>query len=284
MLNEVRPQKTGAPSIDDSSRVSVIGRTSSALSFHIQQSAHSVDQFLDFERLLHEVVGTGFAEILDLVGFNHTANADDFDIVHTFVRANSLANFFAIDVWQHDIQDNDVGLVFLDHHPRIESIVGDAHLKPTVGVKHVTNHFDQFLVVVHDQRFAFAAFQGIANQFDQILVVVDNENFSPSAIEGIGRNAVVSHEGVQLLSRDTTKAAPWYAKSLKLTGVKTTDYRLLANLANLGRFASGENSLHDGTTSLLSRWFVGYNKPRGCLRAIAEQEGERGLSLTVSDP
>ena len=87
--------------------------------------------------------------------------------------------------------------------------------------------------------------------------------FRRPAIESVGRNAVVTHKGVQLLTWDTSKTAARHTKSLELTGVEATDDRLLANLTDFGRFACGENGLHDGTTSLLSRWFANeYSRQR----------------------
>ena len=84
----------------------------------------------------------------------------------------------------------------------------------------------------------------IDDQFDQILIVVDDENLALAAIEGIGRDAVVAHERIELIARNAAEAAARHAEALQLAGIEATNDRLLADLANLGGFASGEYSFH----------------------------------------
>src|SRR5262249_14885611 len=96
---------------------------------------------------------------------------------------------------------------------------------------------------------------GVADQFDQVFVVVDDENLAFAAIEGVGRDAVVPHEGVELVARDAAKTAARDAETFELPGVEAADDCLLADLTNLRGFAGREHGLHSLlTTSLLSRW------------------------------
>ena len=92
---------------------------------------------------------------------------------------------------------------------------------------------------------AAVAFQHVGDQLDQFLVVVDDQDLALAAFQGIGRNAVVAHERVQLVARDAAEAAARHAKSLELSGVEAANDGLLADLADLGRFAGRKHSFHD---------------------------------------
>src|SRR4029077_19900226 len=70
---------------------------------------------------------------------------------------------------------------------------------------------------------------------------------------GIGRDAVVAHEQEQLIAGDAAEPASGHPKSLELTRIKAANNGLLADLANLGRFAGRKYSLHLRTTALPSR-------------------------------
>ena len=71
---------------------------------------------------------------------------------------------------QHDVEHDQVGTIFLDHHAGVEAVVDAADFEAAVAFQHVDDQFDQFFVVVDDQDLPLAAFQGI------------------------GRDAVVAHE------------------------------------------------------------------------------------------
>ena len=49
---------------------------------------------------------------------------------------------------------------------------------------------------------------------------------------------------IELLARDAAKPAARHAKSLELPGIETANDRLLADLADLGRFAGRKHSFH----------------------------------------
>src|SRR5271166_6562693 len=72
----------------------------------LQQAAHAVNQLLDVEGLVQEVVGSGQAQLLDLVLFDHAANAEDAHILQGRVGPDAVADFLAVDVGQHDVQDD----------------------------------------------------------------------------------------------------------------------------------------------------------------------------------
>jgi hypothetical protein len=103
-------------------------------------------------------------------------------------------------------------------HACVEPVVRRADIETSVLGEHVAQQLDQFLVVVHDQNFAFAAFQGI------------------------GRDAIVLHESVQLVPWNATEPAARHAEPLQRAVVETADDGLLAHLADLRRFARCENS------------------------------------------
>jgi hypothetical protein len=127
--------------------------------FNIQQLADSLDQFFDFKRLLHEVVGSRIAEFLDFVLLDHSADTDNLAVVERRVATNALTDLATINVGQHDIQYDDVRVVLFDHHSSIEAVVGCANVKSTVRFEYVLDQFDQFLIVINDQCLAPSAFQ-----------------------------------------------------------------------------------------------------------------------------
>src|SRR5262249_14338967 len=86
--------------------------------------------------------------------------------------------------------------------------------------------------------------QLIDDQFDQILIIVNNQNLALAAIERVGRNAVVAHERIKLIARNSAEAATRHAEALKLPRVETTDNRLLTDLADFGSFAGCEYGFH----------------------------------------
>ena len=180
-----------------------------------------IDQVIDFKRLLQEMIGSGSLEFLDLVLLNHPADADDPDVIESGIAADPLTDFSAVDVRQHDVQHNDVRVIFLDHHSRIESVVRDSDFEPTVGI------------------------QGIRNEFDQLGVVIDDQCLALTAFESISRNAVFLHELEEHISRDAAESRAGDSKSLELTRIKAANDRLLTDLTDLGGFARGEHCFHE---------------------------------------
>ena len=136
------------------------------------------------------------------------------------LSADPLADFLAVDIGQHHVEDDQVRAVFLDHHARIETVVGDAHFEPAV-----------FL-------------QNLGDQLDQFHVVVDEENLALPALESFGRDAVVLHELVEGFARDAAEPRSGDAKSFELPVVEATDDRLLTDFADLGGLAGREHGLH----------------------------------------
>src|SRR5579884_2050317 len=131
-----------------------------------------------------------------------------------------MANFLAVDVRQHNVQDDNVRTVLLDHQPGVEAVRGDAHLETAVLFEELVHQLDQFGVVVYQKHFALAAFQCI------------------------GRDAIVPHEFVEGFARDAPETGSGHAEPLQLAVVETTDDGLLTDFANFGGFAGRENSFH----------------------------------------
>jgi hypothetical protein len=148
---------------------------------------------------------------------DHAGNTKDFDGIHGSVAPNSLANLFSVDIRQHDVEDNHVRPEFFDLHSRVKAVVGGSDIESAISGKRVVHEVDQILVVIDDQQFLLAAFQGI------------------------GRDTVVFHEDKQLIAGNSSKPASWNAESFQRPIIKTTDNRLLANLADLGSLAGSEN-------------------------------------------
>src|ERR1044071_9235261 len=73
-----------------------------------------IEELIDLEGLVQEIVGTGQAQVLDLVLFDHAADAQDADIFQGVVGPDAMAHFLAVDVRQHDVEHDQVGAVFLD--------------------------------------------------------------------------------------------------------------------------------------------------------------------------
>ena len=91
-------------------------------------------------------------------------------------------------------------------------------LEASITLKHVHQQLYQFLVIIHDQDFPLPTLQGVRG------------------------NAIVLHEGKQLIAWNTAKSTPRHAKSLQRTVVTAANNRLLADLTDLGSFARGKNS------------------------------------------
>lgn len=188
--------------------------------FDVQLFADAFDEEIHVKRFLQEVVGAGSLQLGDFVLFDHPADANDFHIIHRGIAANALANFFAVDVRQHHIQHDDVGTVLFHHHASVEAVVGDADIEPAVGVENVAEHFHQFLVIIDEQSFPFAA------------------------LEGIGGDAVVLHKPEEDLAGNAAEPGTGNAKPFELARIEAANDSLLADIANFRRFASREDSLH----------------------------------------
>src|SRR5262249_32495377 len=167
--------------------------------FNFELTAHPVDQLLDVKRLVQEIVRSGELQLLDFVVLDHAADAEDAHVFQGRVGPHPVTYFLAVDVRQHDVEDNQVRPIFLDHHACIEAIAGYANFKAAVLLQDLGHQLDQFCVIIDQKDFALATFQGI------------------------GRNAVVSHKAIQGLARDAAEAGTGYPESLQLTIVKTTD-------------------------------------------------------------
>ena len=88
---------------------------------HIQQSADAAHQFIDIQRFVQKIVGPRFPQLLDLVFLDHPRDADDLDVRHRRVAPDQLADRLAVDVRQHDVKDDQVGMILLGEHARPRS-------------------------------------------------------------------------------------------------------------------------------------------------------------------
>ncbi len=170
----------------------------------------------------------GQLQLLDLVLLDHAADAEDPHVFQGGVGADAMADLLAVDVRQHDVEDDQVGPVLLDHHAGVEAGGGHADLESAVLLEHLGHQLDELGVVVHEQDLALAALQRI------------------------GRDAVVLHELVERLAGDPAEAGAGHAEALQLAVVETADDGLLADLADLGGFAGRENGLHGFVHPLLA--------------------------------
>src|SRR5262249_52644332 len=73
---------------------------------------------------------------------------------------------------------------------------------------------------------------------------VHDQRFALPAFEGIRGDAVFFHELVEDIARNPAELRAGHAKPLELAGVKAANDRLLADLANPGRFTRGVNRFH----------------------------------------
>ena len=187
---------------------------------HVQMLADAVDKRFDFEGLVHKIVGTGRLEFGDFVFLDQAGNAHDFDFVPVFIGAHALANFATVDIGQHHVQHDEFRAIFLNHHAGFEAVVDATNFEPTVTFQHVGHQFDQIDVVIDDEDFAFAAFQRV------------------------GWNAVVAHKAEQFSARNAAEPAAGDAEAFELARVETANDGLLADFADFGCFAGGEDTLH----------------------------------------
>jgi hypothetical protein len=129
--------------------------------FDVELGAHPVDESFDLERLVQEVIGSSETKFLDLVFLDHAGDAQHADIFQRGIGTHPLANFLAVDIGQHDVQNDQVRVVFLDHHAGVEAVLSDADLEASVVIQHFADEFDQFGVVIDQKHLALAALQGI---------------------------------------------------------------------------------------------------------------------------
>ena len=74
----------------------------------------------------------------------------DADVFERVVGPDAVADFLAVDVRQHDVQNDDVGAILFDQHAGVEAGLGDADLEAAVLFEHLGHEFDEFGVVVHE--------------------------------------------------------------------------------------------------------------------------------------
>src|SRR5262249_14412339 len=184
--------------------------------FHFQHLAHPVDEHFRIKRLMHEVIRSSQTQVLNLVLFDHATDAKDTDVFHRAVGTHPLADFLAVDVRQHDVENEHIRPIFLHQHAGIKAGGGDLHLEAAI------------------------LFEELRHDFNEFGVVIDEQDLSASAFESVGRDAIVLHEFVKHFARDAAKSRPRYSEALELPVVEATDDGLLADLANLCSFACRE--------------------------------------------
>ena len=113
--------------------------------------------------------------------------ADDPHVVHRLVIADPLANFLAIDIRQHDVEHKQIGVIFLHHHPGIEAVIDGADFRNGRPGASRTSEISS------TNSWSSSTLQNLA---------------ALPAFRSVGRNAIVTHERVQLLARNAAKTAP----------------------------------------------------------------------------
>jgi len=185
----------------------------------IEQLADSIDKLLDLERFVEEIVGPNRFELLDTVLFHHARDADDADIIHVGIGPHHLADVFPVDIGEHDVEDDEVGMILFDSHSGLETVIDGADLKAAIPEQDIPNEFHQLFIVIDDENAVFGVFQGIQ------------------------RDAVFPHEVNESIAGNATEAASRNAESLQLTGVEAANDGLLADLADLRCFSSRKDRL-----------------------------------------
>src|SRR5208337_2255925 len=199
---------------------SIAWRSAKGAGLHIQESANTAHQFIDIERLVQEIVGPRLAEILNFVLLDHSRDADDLDVRHRRIAPNQLANRLPVDVRQHHIENDQVGMVLLGEHAGAEAVVDGLVLEPRIRRKYFRDQIDHGLVVVHDQDPPASAFQSVR------------------------RDPVLFHEAEERLAGNSPKPRSGNPKAFQLSRVEAAYYGLLTDFANLRCLASRVNGLH----------------------------------------
>lgn len=198
---------------------------------NFEQIANTIQKAICRKWLLHEIIGPGGAKVGNFVLLNHPGNAKNLDAIHRSIASNTLANFAAVNVWEHHVKNDHVRPKLLDLHTCVEAIVGGSNVESPV------------------------AFEGVVHEIYQILVIVNDQQLLLSAFKGIGRNTIVFHEYKKLISWNPAESASGYTKAFERSVVKASYDRLLAHLAYLGGLAGRKNSLcagHLGEPSFLN--------------------------------
>ena len=76
------------------------------------------------------------------------------------------------------------------------------------------------------------------------ILVIDDEDFAFAAFQRVGWNAVVAHKAEQFSARNAAEPAAGDAEAFELARVETANDGLLADFADFGCFAGGEDTLH----------------------------------------
>src|SRR5271157_833461 len=230
---------------------SIAWRSANGARLHIQESANPPHQFIDIERLVQEIVGARLAEILDLVLLDHSRNADDLDVRHRGIAANQFANRLPVDVRQHHIENDQVGMVLLGEHAGPEAVVDGLLLEPRIRGQYFRDQVDHGLIIVHDQNSPAAAFQSV------------------------GRDPVLFHEAKERLAGNSPKPRAGNPKAFQLSRVEAAYYGLLTDFANLRCLASRVHGLHVRVSPDL--------QDQGRSRTPSRPEGPASQATTLPD-
>src|SRR5262249_51542372 len=95
--------------------------------------------------------------------------------------------------------------------------------------------------------------EDLGHEFDQFGIVVHQQHFALAAFEGVGGDAVVLHELVEGFAGNTAEPGAGHPEPFELTIVEAADNRLLAYFADFGGLAGRKNGLH-ACSSLAGPW------------------------------
>src|ERR1051325_7521651 len=121
------------------------------LGLELQELGQAGHQVGDLERLLEEPVGPGVHELLDVGLVDDAADAQDLGVGEIGIAAEALADHRAVDVRQHEVEDDQVRAEGLGEQARVVPGAGGLHVEPAVAAEQVAVELHDLGIVVDHQ-------------------------------------------------------------------------------------------------------------------------------------
>lgn len=157
-----------------------------------QKFVDTTEEVVDIKGLFDEVISAGIAEGLDLSLIDDTGDAEDFDTGERGIGAEARADQVAIDIGEHEIQQDQVRAEGLGLDASVVAGAGGAGFQAGVAAEQVLEEFDDGRIVIDDEDALGAAIFGG-------LVAEDGTG------EDVGGDVVGTHEADEFFAGDAAE-------------------------------------------------------------------------------
>ena len=137
------------------------GLTDCGVLFHLQDRGDFAGEFSDIERFPYEILGAGFDQLSNFIPLDNTAYDNDLDALELGISSYRLADYVAVDVGQHVIEQYQLGPEPLGRYSRLIAARRRLGFEPAVPGKDVDYEFDNLRVVIDDKNLPLAGLDSI---------------------------------------------------------------------------------------------------------------------------